>query len=150
MGSLTVIYDTNTVISAYGFNGTPEDAVKFGFHDDVAVFVSPAIIEEYERVLGYEHLPFTADEQASIIPEFRELADARLDPSTPDFDVVDDDPDDDKFLELAAASGADHIVSGDNHLLDIETFRGTSILQAREFLDEMAQSPPQSPLRQSD
>jgi len=147
MGSFAVIYDTNTVISAYGFGGVPEDAIKTGFYDDVAVFVSPPIVDEYERVLGYDRLPFTKDDQNTITPEFRMLTNARLERQTPDLEIVDDDPDDDKFLELAAASGADYLVSGDDHLLAVNTFHGTKILNPREFLDEVDKTTPQSPLR---
>jgi len=150
MGSFAVVYDTNTVISAYGFGGVPEDAVKIGFYDDVSVSVSPPVVDEYERVLGYDHLPFAKAEQDTLVPEFRMLTKARLLRETPDVAVVDDDPDDDKFLELAAASGADYLVSGDDHLLDVETFRGTDILPARKFLNEIDKMPPQSSLRRSE
>ena len=36
--------------------------------------------------------------------------------------AVEDDPDDDKFLEAAVAGNVDYIVSGDRHLLDLDSF----------------------------
>ena len=36
--------------------------------------------------------------------------------------AVEDDPDDDKFLEAAVAGNVDYIVSGDRHLLDLASF----------------------------
>ncbi|MEF8936746.1 PIN domain-containing protein [Halovenus amylolytica] len=53
----------------------------------------------------------------------------------PDFSVVDADPDDDKFFETAVAGHADHIVSGDQHLLDVESFKGIDVLTPREFYE---------------
>jgi predicted nucleic acid-binding protein len=48
--------------------------------------------------------------------------------------VVVEDPDDNKFLEAALAGQADYILSGDNHLLRLETFEGIPIIGSRQFL----------------
>lgn len=45
------------------------------------------------------------------------------------------DPADNKFLELAVASGAGLIVSGDPHLRHMHPFRGITIATPAEFLD---------------
>jgi predicted nucleic acid-binding protein len=47
---------------------------------------------------------------------------------------VKDDPDDDKFIEAAIASGAEIIVSGDQHLLQLHQYENIQILKARDFL----------------
>lgn len=44
------------------------------------------------------------------------------------------DPTDDKFLELAIAGRATHLVSGDSDLLTLSPFRGVLIVSPREFL----------------
>jgi uncharacterized protein len=43
------------------------------------------------------------------------------------------DPDDDKFLELAVNGRADAIISGDNDLLALDTFRGIPIITPAAF-----------------
>lgn len=53
---------------------------------------------------------------------------------TNDLHAVGDDPDDDKFIECALTAGAEVVVSGDHHLLDIGEYEGISILSAAEFL----------------
>ncbi|WP_084696270.1 putative toxin-antitoxin system toxin component, PIN family [Salisaeta longa] len=45
------------------------------------------------------------------------------------------DPDDDKFLELALAGGAEVIISGDNNLLVLDPFRGVRIARPRAFVE---------------
>lgn len=45
------------------------------------------------------------------------------------------DPDDDKFLACALASGARIIVSGDKHLVDVSGYRGIEVLRPRAFVD---------------
>jgi predicted nucleic acid-binding protein len=46
------------------------------------------------------------------------------------------DPRDDKFLELAAAGRATHVVSGDADLLELHPFRTARIVTPAEFLRE--------------
>lgn len=48
------------------------------------------------------------------------------------------DPDDDKFIDTALTAGAKLIVSGDRHLLDLDTVEGIEILTARQFLDRLS------------
>ena len=44
------------------------------------------------------------------------------------------DPTDNKFLEAAVEGKAILIVSGDGHLLELETFRNIPIITGREFI----------------
>ena len=47
------------------------------------------------------------------------------------------DPWDDKFLELAAAGRASHLVTGDRDLLALDPFRGTRIMTPAALLGEL-------------
>jgi predicted nucleic acid-binding protein len=51
--------------------------------------------------------------------------------------AVEADPSDNKFLEAALEGKAIYLVSGDNHLLDLKTFRGILILTARDFIERL-------------
>ncbi|WP_409348454.1 PIN domain-containing protein [Natronorarus salvus] len=42
--------------------------------------------------------------------------------------AVEEDPDDDKFLEAAVAGDVDYLVSGDQYLLDLGSFLGIEIV----------------------
>jgi len=46
-----------------------------------------------------------------------------------------EDPDDDKFLACALASGSNLIVSGDRHLLKVSGYQNIEVLKPRDFLD---------------
>lgn len=48
--------------------------------------------------------------------------------------VIVADVTDNKFLEAAVAGKVKYIVSGDKHLLELESFRGISIIKANEFI----------------
>jgi len=51
--------------------------------------------------------------------------------------AVDDDPDDDLFLQIAVAGHADYVVSGDPHLTDLGFFRDIPIIAPAAFLEEL-------------
>ena len=51
--------------------------------------------------------------------------------------IVAADPTDDMFLHCARASGADVIITGDRHLLAMETYIGIAILTPGQFLKDM-------------
>lgn len=47
-----------------------------------------------------------------------------------------DDPEDDKFLACALASGSMMIVSVDEHLLNVSGYRGIEVLKPRDFVSK--------------
>jgi predicted nucleic acid-binding protein len=47
-----------------------------------------------------------------------------------------EDPEDDKFVACAVASGCQIIVSGDKHLRAISGFRGIEVKTPRRFVDD--------------
>jgi len=56
--------------------------------------------------------------------------------SNPDEEIrVSRDPDDDKFLALAARVKATCLITGDGDLLDLHSFRDIPILSPAQFLD---------------
>ena len=61
-----------------------------------------------------------------------ETMSALVDPSTR-VGVVSDDADN-RVLEAAMEAHADYIVTGDDDLLDLETFGGVPIINPKEFL----------------
>ncbi|MCA9968474.1 MAG: hypothetical protein KC423_29720, partial [Anaerolineales bacterium] len=62
----------------------------------------------------------------------------RVEPATI-YPVVVNDPDDDVFLACAISAGAQVIISGDSHLLDLEAYQQISIVSASNFLAQYSQ-----------
>jgi predicted nucleic acid-binding protein len=54
-----------------------------------------------------------------------------------DIRAVDDNPDDDKFLEAAVAGDVDYLVSGDGHLLSLDSYHGIDIVEPRTFYERL-------------
>lgn len=71
-------------------------------------------------------------EEVETIRYFAEFVDPEE-----DITAVEADPDDDKFLEAAVAGNVDYVVSGDQHLLNLDTFRGIDIVDPRTFYERL-------------
>ena len=51
-----------------------------------------------------------------------------------ELEVIEEDPDDNRFLECAIAGGASYIITGDNHLLELKEYQDIVILPPVGFL----------------
>lgn len=100
----------------------------------LTLFVSPEILNEYERVgrdLAIKH-------PGIDISKFIELIATRaVMLKVPSLGLqVCEDPDDDKFIACAIASNVPLIVSGDKHLLKISGFGGVLVLTPRQWFNK--------------
>lgn len=132
MGTIRVVFDTNVVVSAFGFGGRPHEALRRAFDDDFQLIASEETLRELERVLTYEHLPFSSVEQVRY-PAIIRLEAEIVDPEYT-VDVV-RDSDDDKFLACALEGNAEYVVSGDDDLLELGSYDGVDIVDPASFVD---------------
>jgi putative PIN family toxin of toxin-antitoxin system len=134
---MRAVLDTNVLISSVIATGIPHEIVVRGYNSDYQIVVSVETLTEFrETLLKYpDKFHMDEDEVQEEVETVRYFAEF----VTPDndFTVVTDDPDDDKFLEAAVAGHVNHIVSGDPHLLDLDTFRGIDIVPPRTFAEQL-------------
>jgi putative PIN family toxin of toxin-antitoxin system len=100
--------------------------------DRVEVAISNAILDEITGVLGGKKFQYPERIVRALITEIEGLADV-VEPGER-INAIQDDPEDNRVLECAVASGASVIVSGDSHLLALRTFGQMSIMNPDEFL----------------
>lgn len=134
---MRAVLDTNVLISSVISTGVPHEIVVKGFSSEYQIVVSVATLTEFRDTLLKYPEKFQMDEEdvqeeVETIRYFAEFVD-------PDEEItaVDDDPDDDKFLEAAVAGNVDYIVSGDRHLLDLDSFQGIDIVEPRAFYERL-------------
>lgn len=138
MGTLRVVFDTNVLVSALGFGGTPLEALLRAFEEDVALIATQETLAEFDRVLQYDRLPFSDEERTQYLRILRQ--EAEVIEEIPAVEVVERDPDDDMFLACAVAGDAEYVVSGDDHLLSLGSFRDVEIVTPATFLERVDES----------
>jgi putative PIN family toxin of toxin-antitoxin system len=133
---VVVIFDTNVPVSAALLSGSRADlcvsnvlvrqlplVFSTATYEELADVLMRAKLDRYVSRRTREALLRTWRMAAVIFPEAalrEEVRDCR-------------DPDDDKFLELALASAARAIVTGDADLLVLDPWRGVRIVKLTDF-----------------
>ena len=127
---MRVVFDTNVLYAAFAAKGFCEELV-----DEAAgaceLIWSDTLREEFESILARRHQigPATRVALAAYV-DLCEFAERE-----PLSERICRDADDDVVLATALAGKADVIVTGDNDLLVLKTFRGIRILSPRKFLE---------------
>ncbi len=126
-----IVIDTNIYISAIFWGGKPREVVDLGRSEKVLIFTSREIQTEIDRKLRTK-FALSEDETAQILLDFSTFT--HLTAALEKISVIDDDPDDNKFIECAVSSKAHFIVTGDKHLLNLDMYKEIKILKATDFL----------------
>lgn len=100
--------------------------------------MSPAILNETRRVLGYprvkRRLALSQDEQDAFLSALSVLA-LWVEDVKAEWPIVTEDPGDDIYLQTAVQADAGFVVSGDEHLLTLKEHQGIAIITPRLFLE---------------
>ena len=131
---MKIVLDTNVFVSSVFFGGPPHKILEAWRDGKIQLLLSPAILEEYQRVLRELAVRFPEIKVEALIDFIIVHSEIILPPSLPP--VIQADPSDDKFLECAVAGEATCIVTGDKHLLKLLTFRRIPILKPRQFVED--------------
>lgn len=134
---MRVVLDTNIFISGIHWSGSSEKVLYAWFDNKFDLISSEETIQELAETLLNFKKPMSKDDilhWLSIVTGKSVLVNPQV-----SLEVIKDDPDDDKFLEVALGN-ADYIVSQDKHLLKLGEFRGVKIIKPDEFLRKFIQS----------
>lgn len=132
---MKLVVDTNLVVSAFLWQGTPGRLLELAGEKQVRLFSSRALLDELADVLGRRKLAAKVEATGLTVPQmlanYRRvitLVTARQLPQQVSLDA-----DDDMVLATAKAAHADLIVSGDRkHLLVLKRFEGIPIVTAAQ------------------
>lgn len=134
---MRAVLDTNIVVSALIWGGTPYKLLQAATDGDLELFTSPALLAELRGVLARKHLASCLTKQRSSLEQaielYGELATSVSPLSTPR--AVPRDVDDDQVIAAALAAKVDIVISGDADLLSMGAFEGIAIVTAREAVD---------------
>ena len=133
-----VVLDTNVLVSALLFKGVPGKLIECWKQGQIIPLASRDIIDEFIRVLSYPKFKLTEEEisfllHKEILPWFEVITVKKYKP------YVVADPDDDKFIWCALAGSADCIISGDEHLLNLDP-SPVPVLSPSQFLSKLGKN----------
>jgi|SRR5579862_4162237 len=123
--------DTSVLVSALNFGGLPNEILNRCQADAFTLCLSQSIIDELHRVLrdGFE---WSEEDLAEALEPILSLAEI-VEPTR--VVTASRDPNDDHVLACAVEADANYVVSGDNDLLELDTFEGIRIVNPRQFLE---------------
>jgi putative PIN family toxin of toxin-antitoxin system len=131
---MKIVFDTNVLISALITTGKPKELFNKAAQGQIQLIISKSILKEFSQVAEDPRIRKYANED-DVIGFVRVIHRvAKIVNVTSQFKVVKEDPDDDIVVRTAFDGKANYIVSGDKHLLSLETFRGIKILTVDEML----------------
>lgn len=139
---MRVVIDTNVLLSALLWGGTPHALMEHVRNGSVTLISSPALLAELARVIDRPKfdaiLLRTNTSRAQTLAEVRLSAEV-IDPP-PLAQPVCRDKDDDAVLALAIAAQADIVISGDDDLLCLASFEAIPILTPAQALQKLLES----------
>jgi putative PIN family toxin of toxin-antitoxin system len=139
---MRAVIDTNVLLSALLWGGTPHALMEHVRNGTVTLISSPALLAELACVIDRpkfdEILLRTNTSRTQTLAEVRLLAEVIHPP--PLAQPVCRDKDDDAVLALALAAHADIVISGDDDLLCLNPFEGIPILMPAQALQKVLKS----------
>jgi putative PIN family toxin of toxin-antitoxin system len=132
---LKIIIETNVSISGLLWGGAPNQILRFCRNRVIRILECDETLDEVKRVIQYkkfaERLSGLGTKGIEVFAYLMNLVTYVPSPKIIP-DVIKQDPFDNIFLGLASENGASLVVSGDNHLLDSESYKGIQIVTPSE------------------
>ena len=136
---MNVVLDTNVLISArISKEGNPARILKhiLEHRPEIELLTSTDLLAEVSRVFRYPRIKrkyHLQDDDIELYMQLVEdastLVEVRSVPA-----IIEDDPDDDRVLACALEGKAEYIVTGDPHLLNLQSYEEIEIVSPRDFL----------------
>ena len=129
---LKVVLDTNVLVSVLISDGKPRELFRKGIESQFLILTSDPMLKELAHVLCRPKFKTNPNEIRRITLAIHNSAEV-VSVKTK-LKVVKADPKDDIVIETAYNGHADFIVTGDRHLLELESFKGTKIITVEKAL----------------
>jgi putative PIN family toxin of toxin-antitoxin system len=134
MPILRVVLDTNVLISGILFGGKPRQIIELVIKGKIKAYLSPAILAEFKDVIARPKFGLGHEVCFAITREIEDIFSFVF----PEIVIerIKVGPDDNAILECALAADAEYIVTGDPHLLNIDSFEEIRVITPSIFISE--------------
>ena len=131
--SRLVVLDTNVVLSALLFEEGRLVWLRRAWQGGLCrPMGSSATVRELSRVLGYPKFQLSGPERMELLGDYLPYVELLPAPPPAPGPLLCRDPDDQKFVDLAAASRAELLITGDDDLLALAPLAPFRILRPSE------------------
>lgn len=127
---MRVVLDSNILISATTYKGKPRQILSLILEKKFQAFTSPDLLAEFVGILRKK---FRLSDDDLLLVEQQIKDNFKILHPRETIKIVRDESDN-KVLETAIEGNCQYIVTGDNDLLTLGSFRDIKILTASEFL----------------
>ncbi|MCK4224181.1 MAG: putative toxin-antitoxin system toxin component, PIN family [candidate division Zixibacteria bacterium] len=129
---IKAVYDTNIIVSGIIARGRPYILLNLVYNHLVELFVSPALLEEYETVLKRPKFKPFHQEIPKLLDFIKEHAKV-IKPKIK-VDRIPEDLADNRILECALEGKVDYIVTGNKKHSPFKEFEKIKVVDPGEFL----------------
>jgi len=136
---MKIVLDSNILVAAIGRRSNYADIWKSFISQKYTLIISDEIVYEYEEILQLRSAKGASDIVIEIIMESSNVFYQQIYYS---WNAIKQDPDDNKFFDIAVAGNADYLVTNDAHfnILKQLSFPKVTIITAEDFLKILEQS----------
>jgi putative PIN family toxin of toxin-antitoxin system len=136
---IVVVFDVNVLVSSLILRGKPRELWFKAVSGEFTLVLSTQIVSEFVDVVSRRKFRRYVGERDVRVFLGALYQTAKLTRVRSRFKAVASDPADDLVLRTAHDGGADHVVSGDRHLLDMKMFRSIRIVTVDDMLERLTQ-----------
>lgn len=126
-----VVLGTGVLAESF-WDGPARAVIELWKSGEIILCVSQPILREYAAIAS--RMGATAREKEEFVSLFSENPSVSAVGSARRVDVIREDPTDNMFLDCAVAGGADFLITKDEHLLGLESYRDITIALPEDFV----------------
>ncbi|MDR0680816.1 MAG: putative toxin-antitoxin system toxin component, PIN family [Dysgonamonadaceae bacterium] len=132
---MKLVLDTNIFISAFFWGGNPRKIVERINGSIDLLYITNEIFDEITQVLARSKFNVDKTNIARLINAIKEMSVCITVEGV--IKGVCRDSKDDIILECGWCCGADYVITGDDDLLSLKSFRGIEIITASQYLNDV-------------
>ncbi len=136
---MRTVIDTNALLRCIGLKSPFRPIFGSLLLGNYTLVVSTSILYEYEEILGERNGAFVTEATLAALLSLDNLIRQRI---SYDFHLVEQDPDDDKFVNAYVAGQADYLVTNDRHFRVVlaSRFPTVRVVSAAELMEILKNS----------
>lgn len=131
-----IVLDTNCLLQSLPAK-SPYHNIWSGIMDGtISLCVNTEILNEYEEILAQKT---TREIAVNVVEAIARLSTTVFQETYVHFRLIEQDPDDNKFVDCAIASDAEYIVTNDNHFSVLKTISWpkVNVIAIKEFVEQL-------------